>query len=98
MFIEPWSDIGEYPEAHISALFRELALELALGHPLFNKPVELLARREDCDHILVSSDSKYFIVHLTWSGKPECPPYPVSEPFNSLEALLAQLQKHAQEY
>ena len=75
LFQEPWSDIGEYPSSHANALTRELKSELALGHPLFGKALDLLAKREDSDDILVSINRDYFIVHLTWSGarKPSIP-------------------------
>ena len=91
MYIEPWSNISEYPEGHIEALARELENELSENHILYDLASKVLAKREDQDEILVTNKLGYFIVHLTWSGKTEICPFPKLEKFQTLEILKIKL-------
>jgi len=91
MFKEPWSDISGYPEGHQAALEKELERELASGHALFGLNSSVIAKREDCDDILVQNKLGYFVVHLTWSGKTESDTFPASEQFETLEELKIKL-------
>ena len=91
MYQEPWLDIEDYPSAHRLALKAELKKELSEGHKLFGLHIEVLAKREDRDDILVSTERGYFIVHLTWSGKQEKEPFPFTEHFESIEKLKIKL-------
>lgn len=91
MFTEPWSDIAEYPEGHQAALEQELETELSSGHVLFGLSSSVIAKREDCDDILVKNKLGYFVVHLTWSGKSESDTFPASEQFETLEELKIKL-------
>ncbi len=52
MYIEPWSDINDYPEGHQEALACELAKELPESHILYSLASKVLAKREDQDEIL----------------------------------------------
>ncbi len=88
MYIEPWFNIIEYPEGHADALSSELEQELASGHPLYGLEYTLLAKREDCDDILIQVGTDYFIVHLTWSGQGEALPFPLCQKFSSIAAML----------
>ncbi len=96
MYKEPWSDISEYPEKHGEALRSELLREASECHILHGKELKVLAKREDCDHILVSTDEYYFVVHLTWSGKREKPPYPMTDEFKTIEKLKAKLAEDSE--
>ncbi len=98
MYIEPWSDITEYPEGHREALARELEKELEPNHILYGLSSKVLAKREDQDDILVSNDLGYFTIHLTWSGKAEISPFPKSERFDSLEMLKIKLASDSEFY
>ncbi len=91
MYIEPWCDIEEYPNGHRYALESELRSEIGNEHILDNLDFELLAKRDDCDDVLVYSTERYFIIHLTWSGKTEHNPYPKTAVFESREALENKL-------
>ena len=98
MYQEPWSDIKDYPSAHRLALESELKKELSKGHVLFGLHIEVLAKREDNDDILVSTDQGYFIVHLTWSGKQEKEPFPSIDHFESVEKLKIKLASDSDFY
>ncbi len=96
MYKEPWSDISEYPEKHGEALRSELLREVSESHILHGKEFKVLAKREDCDDILVSMDECYFVVHLTWSGKQENSPYPMTDKFKTMEKLKAKLAQDSE--
>jgi hypothetical protein len=91
VYLEPWSDINEYPVDHSLAIQTELRKELSIGHMLKELDLEILAKREDRDDILVRSGDNYFIVHLTWSAKTESSPYPATEFFKTEKELETKL-------
>ncbi|NKF52643.1 hypothetical protein G3R49_18970 [Shewanella sp. WXL01] len=93
MYLEPWSDINEYPESHKNKLSFEAKTEIDIGHILFGKELSVITKREDCDEILILSGSNKYIVHLTWSSNKESPPYPNTVKFDSEEELERRLQQ-----
>ncbi|KJY74755.1 hypothetical protein [Vibrio nigripulchritudo] len=91
MYKEPWFDISEYPEEHKLALETELKKELGSNHSLFGKRVNLLAKREDRDDLLLKSGSTFYIVHLTWIGVEESSGYPLIDAFETELELEVRL-------
>jgi hypothetical protein len=90
-FLEPWHAISEDSE---DGLVAELYKEVIKGHPLYGKQVSLIARRYDCDEILVKvvKEKIWASVHLTWSMKPEqTTTVPFTVFFNSWKAVYEQL-------
>jgi hypothetical protein len=90
-FLEPWNAISE---DNGEGLVAELYKEVIKGHPLYGKQVSLIARRYDCDEILVKvvKEKIWASVHLTWSMKPEqTSTVPFTVVFNSWEAVYKQL-------
>lgn len=80
VFTDPWWDLrtGD-PEAvnQRNALRAELATELSTGHPLHDQQLTIVARSEASDDIVVRvSDGSWALVHLTWRGTAEAPPWP----------------------
>jgi hypothetical protein len=60
-------------------LTKELQRELSPGHAVFGLPITPIARRRDQDDVLFSiqdGTGRVAIVHLTWKGSPESPPFP----------------------
>lgn len=58
-------------------LAQELRRELAPGHLLEDKPIEVIARRHDRDDILLivfDGNYRYVGVHLTWATQHETDP------------------------
>lgn len=88
---ELWYDIAEYPKSHRIALITELRAELYPRHLLHGLAINVLAKREDRDDILLQSDEGFSIVHLTWAGRVETPPFPTCEQFKTIEALVDKL-------
>ena len=64
-------------EENRCAVTGELLVELSRGHPLHGCEVELVQRCGACDKVLVRvGEGDFGLIHLTWSGKRERPPYP----------------------
>ncbi len=76
-WLPPW----ECAQAAGAALERELHAEISDGHPLYLLRTTPIARRTDCDDVLVATDDDsrpFALVHLTWRGSPEPDPsFPV---------------------
>jgi hypothetical protein len=91
---EPWWR----PDTSIAAsTLRELGAEVSAGHPLHQLMVDIRARCGGCDEVMVSVlDGTFALVHLTWSGHAEHPPFPTlgrSGPYLDYQQALAE---HAQ--
>jgi hypothetical protein len=69
-------------------LLKELVNEVAKDHELYKyitkNQLKIIARSTIQDDILVFVDGKYAYVHLTWSGKNENNPYPITIFYNSI--------------
>lgn len=77
-FIEPWRDVNDIKDLG-EQLKQELSKEIGSTHPLFEKSIEIIAKRQDNDDILIRvEDGKLATVHLTWSGKTEQGHYPLT--------------------
>ena len=71
---DPWFVPDEHTRQRLT---QELLTELSEGHALFDIHPEVLNRCGACDVVLVRvGEGNFGIVHLTWSGKPEAPPWP----------------------
>lgn len=65
------------PGTSASGLLQELQREVAEGHPLFDRELEVLARRLSQDDVLyrlMDGSGRVAEVHLTWRGSAEKPP------------------------
>jgi hypothetical protein len=71
----------------------ELVAELSEGHVLHGKRLFAVARCVACDHTLVrTADEEWAIVHVTYRGSTEPPPWPSTTVFDARlprEALAA---------
>lgn len=79
---EKWwnRDDEETPaEDNFAAVLREIELELDPSHDLAGRIVRVEARFRASDDVLVSLiDGTYALVHPTWLGHREVPPFPKS--------------------
>ncbi|MEZ5379667.1 MAG: hypothetical protein R2733_24425 [Acidimicrobiales bacterium] len=66
-------------------LVRELAVELSSGHRLFGQVLSPVAGCIGCDDTLVfvEDETRWAIVHPTWKGGSEQPPWPHCEVFDA---------------
>ncbi len=77
-------------------LCEELMSEVGPGHPLFGHRVEPLAKCGHCDDAIFRvDDGTWARVHLSWTGKPDTPPWPTTARFGSLPELEADLADHS---
>ncbi len=79
------------------SLVTECHRELSPGHPLYGETFSAIARCQGCDDVVLrlSNDRGFALVHLTWSGKPEQPPWPSAELLPTYLALEAAIDHHA---
>jgi len=91
---EPW---WRPDPSAASVTLRELVAEVSAGHPLHRLPVDVRARCGGCDDVMVSVvDGTFALVHLTWSGHPEQPPWPTLGSSGRYADYEKGLAEHAQ--
>ncbi|WP_206050726.1 hypothetical protein [Nocardioides speluncae] len=89
-FGEDFVDVrSDYEEA--VRLERELNMEISDGHPLAGRRWRVVARALPQDDVIVHAANDVAVVHLTWSGKPEQPGWPMTEFVSSAEELAQAL-------
>jgi hypothetical protein len=79
VWLEPWQPIADPDLAR--AFEDELARELSPGHPLKGLSLTAIGQHGGtADFLFQVNDGtgRVALVHLTWSGKPEAPPWPQS--------------------
>ena len=89
-FVEPWVAVGSEQEA----LENELRRELSPDNVLSGFSFRVIGRRVDCDDVLVEvcekeANFKLALVHLTWRGKSEPSPWPITDVFASAKEFVA---------
>lgn len=84
-FSEPLRDVrSEAQEAE--QLRTELLRELSAGHVLHGADLRVIARALPQDEVIVeTADGRIALVHMTWSGHSESPPWPTTEMLTSAE-------------
>ncbi len=82
-----WDLRDEAGADHARALKAELDAELAAGHPLYAETCHVVAKALPQDEIVVVAGEFVALVHLTWSGHPETPPWPATEFADSAAAF-----------
>lgn len=91
----PWSDLAADPDRR-HALRAQFEHEMAVGHALEGRDLELLARCTRCDDIVfrLPGDGRYALVHLTRSRSRESQPaFPWTNLYDDRAALLADLSE-----
>lgn len=86
VLIDPWRDLrnpGEPEQQQVQAVTNELLREASPGHPLYGIAFTVIGRSEARDDVLLKVDDRWALVHLTWSGKSEVPPWPTCVVFDS---------------
>lgn len=75
-----WARDDPKPPAdeNFAAVPRELKSELGAGHELFDRVVRVEARFGPSDDVVRLIDGTFALVHPTWSGRVESPPWPRS--------------------
>jgi hypothetical protein len=77
-------------EERAASFEEELRRELAPGHPLYERGCIAIGKREATDDVLFAVGAEdVAVVHLTWTQKPEPPPWPSTTLYTSLDEFLA---------
>jgi hypothetical protein len=83
---DPWWDLrnpGAPEQQQIQAVTNELLRETTPGHALYDMSFTVIGRSQARDDVLLKVDDRWALVHLTWSGKSEVPPWPTCVIFDS---------------
>ena len=86
VLIGPWWGLrnpGEPEQQQTQAIASELLREASAGHPLYGLAFTVIGRSDARDDVLLKLGDRWALVHLTWSGKPEPPPWPTCVVFDS---------------
>ncbi len=81
---EGWSEIVDKKQA--AALRVELEGEVGVGHVLHGETCNARATNYLDDYLFELADGRVAWVHLTFANRPERPPWPGTQVFESLEA------------
>jgi hypothetical protein len=85
VFVAPWIRVDE----DARDLEEELRKEVPPGHILHGSVARAIARRNDSDDVLFKIElpnTRYAVVHLTWTGAPEPDPQlPYAEVFDTFQ-------------
>jgi hypothetical protein len=84
-FSDPLRDVRRDEAEQLKA---ELLSELSPGHPLYGVDLRIIAQALPQDEVIVQTgDGGVALVHMTWSGHAESPPWPITEVVDSAEHL-----------
>lgn len=85
-----WIDLADPASASTRLAWEEeLRAELSAKHPLHGRSWRIMARRADRDDALLDlAPSGYAVVHLTWSGHGERPPWPRTVFYSTLREVV----------
>lgn len=90
IFLDPWQSTKS------EKFLLELKKEICEDHVLYNKELEVVARRRDRDEYLfwLINDGKFAQVHLTWRGSIEPDPFwPATELYDSFNIWAETVMK-----
>ena len=87
VFVDPMVDLRSESD-RADALEAELAREIGRGHVLDGQPWRVVAEATPQDEVLVAAGETAFLVHLTWTGHAESPPWPTAERVDSAEEFV----------
>lgn len=91
-FSEPLHDV-RHKAQEAEELRAELLAELSDGHMLHGADLRVVARALPQDEVVVETpNGRVALVHVTWSGHQESPPWPITEMIDSAEHLEQTLQ------
>jgi hypothetical protein len=92
---EPWLQVSECDDVG-RGLVAELEREVQPGHHLAGRKAVPIAKCGGCDDAIFRvDDGTWAIVHLTWSRRPEAPPWPRTERIVSFPGLETAMSSHA---
>jgi hypothetical protein len=92
MPLEAWHTVT--PEVG-DRLLAELQREIGPGHVLAGRSATVVRRCSSCDDVIFRIDNDAFaVVHLTWSGREERQPWPMTVTLPSFLALESYVDSH----
>ncbi|TWT93403.1 hypothetical protein Pla108_38970 [Botrimarina colliarenosi] len=89
-WLEPWWPVDEWSDEQRNCFAKQLHREVGPDHPLYEVPVQIVARHGGSDTTLfelLDDSGRYAVVHLTWRPSQEKMPWPETEIHESLAAF-----------
>jgi hypothetical protein len=74
-FGDEFVDLRDHPE-QARPFEHELHRELSAGHTLYGRSWKVVARALPQDEVVIQAGEEVALVHLTWTRRPESPPWP----------------------
>ena len=91
-FRDPWFRLVG---ASARASEQEATTEIADGHELHGLALTAVAKCEVCDSVVFrGADDTFAIVHLTWTARPETPPWPRTTRLGGFIAVETAMDQH----
>lgn len=91
-FPEPWLRLGGDTAGDVED---EAATEIAAGHQSHGLALTAVARCEGSDSVVLrASDGTFAMIHLSWTRKPETPPWPRTTRLGGVIAVEAAMDQH----
>ena len=89
--LTPWQPLSA---ERAESFLRELHRELDRQHPLFGVSLLPVAHSGAADDVLFQrNDGQFVMVHLTWSGRVEAPPWPDQQLYANWENWAEQVMR-----
>ncbi|AVT28276.1 MULTISPECIES: hypothetical protein [unclassified Plantactinospora] len=88
VLVDPWWDLrgpGDSEQRQVQEISTELVQETSRGHPLYGVAFTVVGRSDATDDVLLRVGDRWALVHLTWSGTAELPPWPSCAFFDSAD-------------
>lgn len=88
-FLQPWESVG--PD-QADAFLSELSRELSPGHPLHDFELKAFGHSRAADDVLFATDDGRVVeVQITWTGRPEQPPWPMHRLYLTVDKWIEQV-------
>lgn len=89
---QPWEEIEGTERAR--GIATELGKEIRRGHPLHGRGLAVWLACNACDDVLLRLDQDQFaVVHPTWSGRTERPPWPSTKVYADADQARHYLER-----
>ena len=91
-WLEPWRSTAPLDSRYHANLVKQLTLEVAPGHQMYELPVKLIGKGNGDDALfeVLDGSNRVAVVHLTWSKTREKLPWPRTEIYENIEKFVQE--------
>lgn len=90
-WLDPWTSTDGMDKSCHQGFFKQLCIELPLGHDLHGLPAKLIGRGNGDDALfaILDGSNRVAVVHLTWVNHAERLPFPLTTIYDDLDHFAA---------